>query len=345
MPQAGRPRTPSDAVAEVQERYAPLRPRRGARAGPHSTRSGRRGSPPTPAPRRSWRASRRHAGSRRWSSRSTRCWARRSHPSRNGRPGWPLTPTRRRREHPARPPDERAAALRGAASRAQHDRRSHRAARDRRQCGPVPVPRPLLLPVHGRAGCRARPGRRPLERRPRERAARPGGRGAPLRMPDIVWRAGIDLAPLDAARRLGPAVPHDPRLAGRGGPGSSASRRRSTSSRPTRPRSCQGDATDPAVLAAMIARAPRGCDARRHDPRSPSAHPARRSRQLIATLTAAAAVWITIDPPALHEAWHPAIDTAAWDGFVLARDGHPLAAVDPLGAFVEWRPQTRPSRG
>ena len=50
-------------------------------------------------------------------------------------------------------------------------------------------------------------------------------------------------------------------------------------------------------------------------------------------------MWITIDPPALHEAWHPAIDAAEWDGFVLARDGRPLAAVDPLGAFVEWRPQ------
>jgi len=31
------------------------------------------------------------------------------------------------------------------------------------------------------------------------------------------------------------------------------------------------------------------------------------------------------------------VDPATWGGFVLRRDGVPLAAVDPLGAFVEWR--------
>ncbi len=49
------------------------------------------------------------------------------------------------------------------------------------------------------------------------------------------------------------------------------------------------------------------------------------------------AVWISIDPPALHAQWRPPVDPAAWGGFVLGRDGVPLAAVDPLGAFVEWR--------
>jgi hypothetical protein len=49
------------------------------------------------------------------------------------------------------------------------------------------------------------------------------------------------------------------------------------------------------------------------------------------------AVWITIDPPALHDAWQPPVDRTAWDGFVLGRDAEPLAVVDPLGAFVHWR--------
>jgi hypothetical protein len=52
-------------------------------------------------------------------------------------------------------------------------------------------------------------------------------------------------------------------------------------------------------------------------------------------------VWISIDPPGLHNAWRPAVDAKTWGGFVLARDGMPLAAVDPLGGFVEWRAGAR----
>jgi hypothetical protein len=48
-------------------------------------------------------------------------------------------------------------------------------------------------------------------------------------------------------------------------------------------------------------------------------------------------VWVSIDPPGLHSAWDPPVDAEHWGGFVLGRDGVPLAAVDPLGSFVEWR--------
>ena len=81
--------------------------------------------------------------------------------------------------------------------------------------------------------------------------------------------------------------------------------------------------------------------ARWDSPRSDS-----RSRRLSATsvgrpgtepLLAGDAVWISIDPPGLHDAWRPPVDAASWGGFVLGRDGVPLAAVDPLGASVEWR--------
>jgi len=34
---------------------------------------------------------------------------------------------------------------------------------------------------------------------------------------------------------------------------------------------------------------------------------------------------------------HSPVLHAAGEGFVLARDGVALAAVDPLGAFVHWR--------
>jgi len=50
-------------------------------------------------------------------------------------------------------------------------------------------------------------------------------------------------------------------------------------------------------------------------------------------------VWITIDPASLHHQWHPPLDSADAGAFVLGRDGIPLATVDPLGAFVEWRTQ------
>ena len=64
----------------------------------------------------------------------------------------------------------------------------------------------------------------------------------------------------------------------------------------------------------------------------------RSSRErLLETLEGLDAVWITIDPPGLHQAWAPPLDVDAWGGFVLGKDGVPLAAVDPLGASVEWR--------
>ena len=166
----------------------------------------------------------------------------------------------------------------------------------------------------------------------------------PLRMPDIVWRAGIDIAPLDARdnsdRRF---------LTTLAWPGEEGRAERIEAAldivAADPPVILQGDATDPELLRALIARAPEDATLVVTTPGVLPHIPRAGRQRLIATLSSAPVVWITIDPPALHEAWHPAIDAAAWGGFVLARDGHPLAAVDPLGAFVEWLPQTRPSRG
>lgn len=166
----------------------------------------------------------------------------------------------------------------------------------------------------------------------------------PLRMPDIVWRAGIDLAPLDARddsdRRF---------LTTLVWPGEEGRAQRIEAALAVvaadPPQIMRGDAADPAVLAAMIERAPRDATLVITTPGVLPHLPRADRETLISALIAADAVWITIDPPALHEAWHPPIDIPSWEGFVLARDACPLAAVDPLGAFVEWQPQAPPTRG
>jgi hypothetical protein len=160
----------------------------------------------------------------------------------------------------------------------------------------------------------------------------------PLRMPDIVWRAGIDLAPLDARddadRRF---------LTTLVWPGEEGRAQRIEAAldivAADPPDIMRGDATDPLVLQTVIDRAPREATLVITTPGVLPHIPRAGRHRLITTLASSSAAWITIDPPTLHEAWHPVIDAAEWDGFVLARDGRPLAAVDALGAFVEWRPE------
>ena len=73
--------------------------------------------------------------------------------------------------------------------------RAARAAGGRRVGRAVPLPGPLLLPLHRRrhrprSGRRAEPGRARLRRRRDRRRCRAG-------LPEVVWRGGIDLNPLD----------------------------------------------------------------------------------------------------------------------------------------------------
>ncbi|MEU1972910.1 DUF2332 domain-containing protein [Microbacterium sp. NPDC019599] len=158
----------------------------------------------------------------------------------------------------------------------------------------------------------------------------------PLRMPEVMWRAGIDLAPLDATdaadRRF---------LTTLVWPGEEGRAERIDAAldivAADPPEILGGDATDPDVLAALAARAPRDARLVITTPGVLPHVPRAGRERLIAAIQATDAVWITIDPPGLHDAWHPAIDASTWNGFVLALDARPLAAVDPLGAFVEWR--------
>lgn len=164
-----------------------------------------------------------------------------------------------------------------------------------------------------------------------------------LRLPDVVWRAGVDLAPLDASdaadrRFLTTLVwPGEDGRAAR-----IAAALDIAAADP--PVMITGDATDPALLRDAAGRAPSGATLVITTPGVLPHIPRAGRDRLIATLRELDAVWISIDPPGLHDAWRPPIDPAAWGGFVLGRDGVALAAVDPLGASVEWRTGTSPTR-
>lgn len=163
-----------------------------------------------------------------------------------------------------------------------------------------------------------------------------GSRVPALTLPQIVWRGGIDLAPLNAAdaadRRF---------LTTLVWPGEDGRVPRVRAAldivADDPPVLIAGDATDPHVLARAALLAPPGATLVVTTPGVLPHVPREGRERLFAALEDLKAVWITIDPPALHDQWHPPIDAASWGGFVLGIDGRPLAAVDPLGGFVEWR--------
>jgi hypothetical protein len=158
----------------------------------------------------------------------------------------------------------------------------------------------------------------------------------PLRMPEVVWRAGIDLSPLAADDR------DDRRfLTSLVWPGEAGRAERIEAAldivAADPPLLVAGDASDPAVLMDAAARAPRDATLVVTTPGVLPHIPFAARQRLLEALRTLDGVWISIDPPGLHDAWYPPVDPATWGGFVLGRDGRPLAAVDPLGGFVEWR--------
>jgi hypothetical protein len=159
----------------------------------------------------------------------------------------------------------------------------------------------------------------------------------PLRMPEVVWRAGIDLSPLDAGDPLDRRF-----LTSLVWPGETGRADRISAALDVAaadpPLLIEGDASAPGVLRGAAALAPAGATLVVTTP-GVLPHIARAGRELLlAAVRELDAVWISIDPPGLHDAWDPPVDPAHWSGFVLGRDGVPLAAVDPLGASVEWHP-------
>ncbi|MEL5992430.1 DUF2332 domain-containing protein [Microbacterium phosphatis] len=166
-----------------------------------------------------------------------------------------------------------------------------------------------------------------------------GGALPELALPQIVWRAGIDLQPLDARRPADRAW-----LEGLVWP---EERERSTRIAAALdvvaedpPLLVAGDAADVALVRAVAAQAPRGATLVVTTPGVLPYLPRARRDALIAALREPggwrdAVRWITLDQPALHGAWTPPIDPQAWPGgFALALDGRVLAAADPLGAWI-----------
>ncbi|GAB3276227.1 DUF2332 family protein [Microbacterium lacusdiani] len=164
-----------------------------------------------------------------------------------------------------------------------------------------------------------------------------------LRLPDVVWRAGIDLQPLDAGDPADRAW-----LEGLVWPEETARARRIAAAIDVAaadpPRLVAGDAADLGLVRRLAAEAPRDAALVITTPGVLPYVPRGRRDALIAALRAPGGIrpepvhWITLDQPALHDAWTPPIDPGTWGpGFALALDGEVLAAADPLGAWIDWR--------
>jgi len=160
----------------------------------------------------------------------------------------------------------------------------------------------------------------------------------PMSMPDVVWRAGIDLAPLDAR------LDRDRRwLQGLVWPGEEGREQRVTAaldivaSEP--PHLVAGDGLD--RIEALAAEAPRGATVVITTP-GVLVHIPREAREaLVERIRKLDARWITIDPPGLLDVWRPPVAADEWNGFVVALDGDVRAAADPLGRWWEWRAGVR----
>lgn len=156
----------------------------------------------------------------------------------------------------------------------------------------------------------------------------------PMRMPDIVWRAGIDLDPLD------PTDERDRRwLRGLVWPGEEGREERIDAA-------LDVAASDPAVLVAgdalatideVAALAPTDATLVVTTPGVLVHIPRARREALVSRISALDARWITIDPPGALDVWEPPVDAHEWPGFVVAIDGRVRAAADPLGGWWEWR--------
>ena len=155
-------------------------------------------------------------------------------------------------------------------------------------------------------------------------------------MPQIVWRAGIDLNPLDARR-------DDDRswLAGLVWPGEEGRLERVVGALDIAaaepPLLVAGDGAE--ALPALAERAPADATLVVTTP-GVLAHVPRVHRGAVIDAARAAGRWITLDAPGLHDGWTRRPQTSR-GGFALALDGDVLGEVDPLGAWVAWHPGSR----
>lgn len=164
-----------------------------------------------------------------------------------------------------------------------------------------------------------------------------GERMPRVRVPEVVWRAGIDLNPLD---------PRDPEtkrwLTALVWPGESGRTARIEAAvdiaAAEPPLLVAGDAAD--ALRTLAEAAPSGVTLVVTTPGVLAHIPAANRTRVIETARSSGR-WITLDAPGLHTGWNGSVDGIR-DGFALALDGDVLAAVDPLGHWWEWHDGTRP---
>ena len=156
----------------------------------------------------------------------------------------------------------------------------------------------------------------------------------PLRLPEVVWRAGIDLAPLDAA-----AADDRRWLRALVWPGEEGREQRITAAldivAADPPLLVAGDAA--AHLDDLAASAPADATLVITTPGVLVHIPRAERTELVATIAGLPAHWVTIDPPGLLDVWEPPVAVETWPGFVVAPDGRVRAAAAPRGAWWEWR--------
>lgn len=156
-----------------------------------------------------------------------------------------------------------------------------------------------------------------------------------LRLPEIVWRAGIDLHPLDARHEADRAW-----LTGLVWPGEEGRRERVEGALDIAaedpPVLIAGDGAS--ALPALAAQAPVGATLVVTTP-GVLAHVPRAHRSAVIAAARSAGRWITLDAPGLHDGWTRRPEPVR-GGFALALDGDVLAEVDPLGAWVAWHPES-----
>ncbi len=224
-------------------------------------------------------------------------------------------------------PDQRGRPLRHPAARARAATRAARADRGRRQRRADPAVRPLLLRL----------------RRPRDHRLGPGGADAalrprgpvplPARVPEIAWRAGLDLNPLDVTSDDDVALAVVPALARRGRP-RAAPRGRDRHGPPLpSPGPPRRPADRPARPGGPAPRPMRPWSST--TPRCWPTSPPTTGSVSPTVVGGLAAVWLSNEAPGVVAS---VPESGRDDGtFVLGRDGRQaLARTDGHGDWVEW---------
>ena len=163
-------------------------------------------------------------------------------------------------------------------------------------------------------------------------------RGAlpPLRMPEVVWRAGIDLSPIDVRDAADRAW-----LETLVWPGEDERAERIAAAADIvaadPPLLIAGDAAQ--RLGELVASAPRQATLVITTPGVLVYLPREARQALISGIRSSGARWVTIDPVRLHEGW-----SGADGAFAVGLDGDQVAEADPLGRWWEWRAGVGPDR-